>query len=94
MTSRRLRPCDARRSRTARGRGHGAALLAAAIQHARSLVGVSHLHLSVADTPVTARRLYERAGFLIWGTEPAALVVDGSTVDVHHMARLLESDLH
>jgi len=55
---------------------------------------VSHLHLSVADTPVTARRLYERAGFLIWGTEPAALVVDGSTVDVHHMARLLESDLH
>jgi len=84
VTSRRLRPCDARRSRSARGRGHGAALLAAAIQHARSLVGVSHLHLSVADTPVTARRLYERA----------ALVVDGSTVDVHHMARLLESDLH
>ena len=33
-----------------------------------------------------ARRLYERAGFEIWGTEPEALRHDGQSVAEHHMA--------
>ncbi len=78
----------------ARERGHATALLAAAIAHARSLEGVTHLHLSVADTAVDARRLYERAGFVRWGTEPAALMVDGAPVDIDHMALELHPDLH
>ena len=78
----------------ARGRGHGAALLAAAVTHARSLDGVTHLHLSVADTAVEARRLYERAGFVRWGTEPVALIVDGAPVDVDHMVLDVGATLH
>lgn len=78
----------------ARGRGHADGLLAAAIAHARSLEGVTHLHLSVADTAVQARRLYERAGFIRWGTEPAALMVDGARVDIDHMALELHPALH
>lgn len=77
-----------------RGRGRGAALLTAAVAHARSLAGVTHLHLSVADTAAAAQRLYERAGFVRWGTEPAALMVDGAPVDIHHMVHGLDAGLH
>lgn len=68
-----------------RGRGLGTALLVAAVDFARSLPGVSHLHLSVSETAVPAVRLYERMGFVAWGTEPAALQVDGVFIAVHHM---------
>jgi RimJ/RimL family protein N-acetyltransferase len=33
-----------------------------------------------------AQRLYERAGFCIWGTEPDALSHDGQWVVEYHMA--------
>jgi GNAT superfamily N-acetyltransferase len=78
----------------ARGRGLGAALLAAAIDHARTLDGVTDLHLSVADTAMAARRLYERAGFVCWGTELSALIVDGAAVDIDHMVLEAGCDLH
>jgi ribosomal protein S18 acetylase RimI-like enzyme len=68
-----------------RGRGLGASLLAAAIGFARSMPGVTHLHLSASDTAGAARRLYERMGFQTWGIEPASLQVNGRLVDVHHM---------
>lgn len=76
----------------ARGRGYGRALLMAVLEHARSLVGVTHLHLTVADTAVEARRFYERAGFVCWGTEPASLIVDDEAVDVDHMVLEVSGD--
>lgn len=69
-------------------RGHGIAsdLLEAALRHARALSGVSSLHLSVSSAAPVAQRLYERAGFQIWGTEPDALKHEGRTVVEYHMA--------
>ena len=73
-----------------RRRGIGAELLQAALGHARALPGVSWVHLSVSSAAPGARRLYERAGFEAWGTEPEALSHDGQTVVEHHMALRLE----
>lgn len=69
-----------------RGHGVGAALVEAALAHARSLPGVSWVHLSVSAAAPEARRLYERAGFRRWGTEPEALRHDGRSADEHHLA--------
>jgi RimJ/RimL family protein N-acetyltransferase len=56
-----------------RRQGVGTQLLEAAIAHARTLPGVSCVQLSVTSEAEPARRLYERAGFRTWGTEPDAL---------------------
>lgn len=69
-----------------RGQGIGAELLDAAVRHARALPGVSSVHLGVTSAASEARRLYERAGFQVWGTEPDALRHEGQAVDEHHMA--------
>jgi RimJ/RimL family protein N-acetyltransferase len=68
-----------------RRRGVAAGLLDAVIRHARSLPGVASIHLGVTAAASEARRLYERAGFRVWGTEPDALRHEGWSVDEHHM---------
>jgi RimJ/RimL family protein N-acetyltransferase len=68
-----------------RGQGVAAELLNAAIAHARTL-GVSWALLSVSTAAPAALRLYERAGFRIWGTEPDALRHNGESVSERHMA--------
>ena len=73
-----------------RRRGLGSELLQAALGHARALQGVKWVHLSVSSASAGARRLYERAGFRVWGTEPDALRHDGQAVVEHHMALRLE----
>jgi ribosomal protein S18 acetylase RimI-like enzyme len=72
-------------SRHARGKGVGRALLEAAIDQARAWPGVDQLHLGVTDAAVEARRLYEAAGFRIWGREPRALQWEGRFVDEFHL---------
>ncbi|BDP40094.1 N-acetyltransferase [Deinococcus aetherius] len=67
----------------ARGRGAGAALVGAGVAQARAWTGVTSLHLSVTETQDAARRLYERHGFRVWGTEPDA-VRHGETVYAQH----------
>ena len=69
----------------ARGRGLGRALLEAAIGHARQWPGVEQLHLSVSDTGVAAKHLYETAGFRSWGREPRSLQWNGQYVDDYQM---------
>ena len=69
----------------ARSRGLGRALVDAATAHARAL-GVESLHLSVTDAHPAAKRLYETAGFVQWGTEPRSLKWKGECVDEHHLA--------
>ncbi|BBN96188.1 acetyltransferase [Deinococcus grandis] len=61
----------------ARGQGLGAALVRAGVALARSWVGVTSLHLAVMDSQDAARRLYERCGFRVWGTQPDAVRRDG-----------------
>lgn len=69
-----------------RGRGLGGQLLDAAIEHARSAEGIEWIFLGVTTAAPAARRLYERAGFEIWGTEPDALREGGTSVVEHRMA--------
>lgn len=68
-----------------RRRGHAGALLDAAIAHARAVDGITAIHLGVSDVAAEARRLYERAGFVVWGTEPDALRLDGKSVNEARM---------
>lgn len=69
-----------------RGSGLATRLLDAAVLHARSLNGVSAIQLSVSSAAPEARRLYKRAGFELWGTEPDALRYQGVSVTENHMA--------
>ncbi len=71
-----------------RGTGAALALLEAAAEHARS--EVIQLHLMVGTHNQPAIRLYERAGFKIYGTEPRSLCVNGRYIDEHLMVRFLD----
>ena len=77
---------------THRGRGFGSKLLDAALQHARSLSGISWVHVSVTTAAPEAQHLYESAGFRAWGTEPHALRHEGQSVPEIHMAVSFETD--
>lgn len=69
-----------------RRRGIGALLLDVALAHARTLPDASWAYLAVSEAVPAARALYERAGFHVWGTEPAALRYEGRAYVEHHMA--------
>lgn len=69
----------------AQQQGAGRALLEAAIDQARAWPGVDQLHLGVTDVALAARKLYEAAGFRIWGREPRALQWEGRFVDELHL---------
>jgi len=71
-----------------RGNGAALALIDAAVAHARSTVLQIHLGVGAHNHP--AVRLYQRAGFEIYGTEPRALFVNGRYVDEHLMVRFLD----
>lgn len=75
-----------------RGQGIASELLDAALRHAAALSGVSWVHLSVSSAAPAAKRLYERAGFKVWGAEPDALHHGGETVLEYHMAFHLAPD--
>lgn len=67
-----------------RGRGIGAALLEAAIAHARTWPGVECVDLSVSEGQLAATRLYESSGFHPWGREERALIHGGrEAAEIH-----------
>ena len=68
-----------------RGRGVGRRLLEAVLRRAGDIAGVDIVHIAVTSAAPAARRLYERAGFVGWGTEPDALRHAGQSVDEYHM---------
>ena len=68
-----------------RGHGLGRRLLATMIERARELQGLEHMLLSVTSENAAALSLYRALGFTAWGTEPAALKVDGVDYDEIHM---------
>lgn len=78
----------------ARRKGVGRALLEAVITQARAWPGVEQVHLSVTDAAIAARRLYECAGFRVWGTQPRALQWEGRFVDEAHLVLELGESEH
>ena len=73
-----------------RGSGAALALLEAAVAHARP--EVIQLHLMVGAHNAPAIRLYEKAGFQTYGTDPRCLLVNGRYIDEHMMVRFLDRD--
>jgi|ERR1700687_4875635 len=76
----------------ARRTGIGRALLAAAVEHARTWSGVIQVELSVSEAAIAARRLYESAGFQCWGQEPRALHWEQRFADEYHLAMQLDGE--
>ena len=72
----------------ARGSGAALDLVEAVLAHAEGQVIQVHLGVAVGNAP--AIRLYEKAGFEIYGTEPRALFVNGRYIDEHLMVRFLD----
>lgn len=60
-----------------RGQGLGQRLLAALLERARAIPTLAQLDLSVTQGNDSAQRLYEAAGFTVFGVHPAAIQVDG-----------------
>lgn len=73
----------------ARGQGVGGALLADFERLARQLPGLRQVVLSVTADNAHAIHLYERAGFVRYGLQPRALLVDGRYHDKALMIRML-----
>jgi ribosomal protein S18 acetylase RimI-like enzyme len=74
-----------------RGRGLGRAVMAAAIELARSWPGVDYVDLSVSSNAPEALRMYESLGFVAWGREPEAIAVGGRRFDEIHMTLRLRA---
>ncbi len=60
-------------------------MVSAAVAHARGWDDVVCVHLSVGEGSGAARSLYESLGFVVWGTEPSALSVNGQLYNEIHM---------
>ena len=71
-----------------RGTGASSALIEAALEHASTRTLQVHLGVSTQNQP--AIRLYKKAGFEVYGTEPRALFVNGRYVDEHLMVRFFD----
>jgi len=71
-----------------RGTGASLALIEAAVDHARTEVIQVHLMVGAHNAP--AIRLYEKAGFTTYGTDPRCLYVNGRYIDEHMMVRFLD----
>ncbi len=70
------------------GRGIGSALMEKMELWARER-GIHRLELTVMAHNPRAVALYEKAGFAIEGTRRHSMLLDGSYVDEHYMAKLL-----
>ena len=75
-----------------RGKGIGSKLIDEAIQFAKTKV--RQLHLTVVTTNKTAFELYKRKGFTVYGTEPQALLIDGTYYDEYLMIKMLNDEFN
>jgi len=69
----------------ARGRGVGRRLLDGAVARISGWPAIEQVCLSVSASSAAARALYAAAGFVTWGVEPQAMLVDGRRNDEEHM---------
>jgi RimJ/RimL family protein N-acetyltransferase len=75
----------------ARDRGLGTEATRLAVGHAIEALGLHRVQLEVYAFNPRARRVYEKVGFVLEGTQREALLFDGEWVDCHVMG-LLEQD--
>lgn len=75
-----------------RGRGVGDALVRGVLAEASATSGVCAVQLTVTETNRAAIRLYERHGFVAFGTEPLALRVGDRFLGKVYMWRPVEDD--
>lgn len=73
----------------AQRQGWGRQLLAACMEHATLAPGLEQLLLTVTADNLHALRLYEDAGFRIWGHQPRAIQVDRVHYDKIHLQWLI-----
>ncbi|ODT80901.1 MAG: hypothetical protein ABS76_13990 [Pelagibacterium sp. SCN 64-44] len=71
-----------------RGTGCARALIDTVVAHAQT--EVQQLHLSVESQNEPAIRLYQKAGFAIYGTDPRFQSVNGRFCDEHLMVRFFD----
>lgn len=76
----------------ARGKGVARQLMQHIIDHARQIKGLRQILLGVVTSNTRALRLYESFGFVIWGTEPESIYVNGVYYDEHYMHLSLVDD--
>lgn len=69
--------------------GVGTALVATQVERARAVPGLAGLALTVTAGNDVARRLYERAGFVVVGRDPDAVRTGGASFDKLLMYRPL-----
>jgi ribosomal protein S18 acetylase RimI-like enzyme len=68
-----------------RSKGNGRAVVAAAVELAKSWTGVDFIDLSVSEKSPEARGLYQKMGFERWGREPETMDVEGRRLDEIYM---------
>lgn len=73
-----------------RGRGVGRALMAGLIERAKGQPELRQIILAVAVPQTAARRLYESLGFVAFGREPRALIVDDLPIDEDYYLLMLD----
>ncbi|MFC7735407.1 GNAT family N-acetyltransferase [Roseomonas sp. GCM10028921] len=72
-------------------RGHGLArMLVRRVEERAAALGHRVLNLDVRETQATAIALFERLGYIRWGTHPAYARINGRTVAGHHYYKTLE----
>ncbi|MES2883348.1 MAG: GNAT family N-acetyltransferase [Pseudomonadota bacterium] len=74
----------------ARGQGIGQALVMAVLGLAQQSAGILLVQLTVTETNQPALRLYERCGFLRYGTEPLAVKCGDGYLSKLHLWRGVE----
>ncbi|MCA9249379.1 MAG: GNAT family N-acetyltransferase [Planctomycetales bacterium] len=72
-----------------RGQGIGSQLLQATLDFARGMDGVETVYLGVSEKTPDAKRLYEAAGFSVWGLEPDCMRYEGVSAREYHLSRTL-----
>jgi ribosomal protein S18 acetylase RimI-like enzyme len=73
-----------------RRNGVGGKLLTETLEHARRMDGVALVYLSVSERTPNAKRLYETAGFKVWGVEPDCIRYAGESAREYHLALALQ----
>lgn len=72
-----------------RGLGVGKELLSKAINQAKSIESIEKLNLIVVTTNESAKKLYTRLGFEIFGMEKHALIINNNYYDEEYMVLFL-----
>lgn len=69
-----------------RNHGIGHQLIKAVITHAKDIMKCSIINITVETSNTTAKNLYEKLGFTVWGIEPQAMCVNQKFYDEFHMS--------